>query len=81
MITFGVTTRYYGATNSRGARIRVASYRGRTFVPYSYDPSDAHEIAVREVFGADADIRLVCPSESGRGDVYLVTAEDNSVIG
>jgi hypothetical protein len=73
METFGVTTKYYGPTNHRGSRIRVTSYKQSKFVSYSYADNDAHEAAVREVFGKDAKIERVCLSESSRGSVYSVT--------
>lgn len=73
MATFGVTTKYHGATNHRGSRIKVTSHNESAFVSYSYADNNAHEAAVREVYGQDAAITYVCPSESGRGDVYSVT--------
>lgn len=76
MLTVGVTTKYYPATNYRGSRIRVTSYKGRKFIPYSYADSNAHIAAVQEVFGDDAKIEHVCASESSRGYVYRVTTNE-----
>lgn len=72
-----VTTKYFGATNHRGSRIRVDSHHnGRVTLPYDYS-GDAHAIAVAQAVRgwgySPLDVRQLCPSESGNGSVWEVT--------
>ena len=73
----GVSTRYYGPTNYRGSRIRVAWGDDHKTVSYDYAARSAHESAVREVlesWGQTVEtVEHVCTTESGRGSVYSVT--------
>jgi hypothetical protein len=72
-----VTTRYEGATDSRGSRIRVSWPEGRRLVPFWHGASNAHEYAVGVAL-AGAGVRVVAvdyvrDTRSGCGNVFKVT--------
>ena len=76
--TMGATTRYYGATTARGARIRVVFGNGsRSTVGKDYSAGDAHRMAVDDAAARSGllvhDASYVMGAESGRGSVYVVT--------
>ena len=72
----GVTTRYYGATDHRGSRIRVQWGNERAWMPFDYAPRDPHVHAVEGAmakWGREVgSVQYVTESESGRGSVYRV---------
>ena len=74
--TIGATTRFYGPTNHRGARIRVTVGPDVRTVSFDHAARNAHVQAVSDVVEAlgytCGSVTYVADSESGRGNVYRV---------
>jgi len=78
--TMGATTRYYGATNTRGSRIAVELANGaRVTVPFDHS-GNAHKSAVTDAARRSGfmvhDVTYLTESESRRGSVYVVTVSE-----
>ena len=65
-----VTTKYYGPTNTRGSRVKVATRNGSKFIPFDYTTSwdGINEAVVAKV---TADL-LMDEYAIAHGDKYLV---------
>lgn len=68
-----VITRYYGATNTVGARIRVTTEKGWRVRPYDYAARDPHEAAIIEIFGPGAILTRDWESTCSTGRQYTVS--------
>ena len=77
----GATTRFIGATDTRGERIKVTMASRSKTVAYQYGGDDnSHVQAIQDAweffeFGELGTITYVAESESGKGSVYVVTFE------
>ena len=78
-----ITTKYYGATNTRGARIQATPDYGKSVsIPYPYELSgiECHAAAVKawlKKYGLNAAIKFCVGDSKGGGFVFVQDA--NSV--
>ena len=77
-----ITTKYYGATNTRGARIQATPAFGKSVsIPYPYELSGvaAHNAAVRawlDKFGyKDNQLDFIVGDGIGGGYMYIAKTE------
>jgi hypothetical protein len=85
-ICLTITTKYYGATNTRGARIQATPAFGKSVsIPYPYELSGqaVHDAAVRawlDKYGyKDKQLNFTVGDGIGGGKMYIASTEATTI--
>ena len=77
-----IVTKFYGATNTRGARIKVTSWQGSKFYSYDYSASCPHKAAFEQwLEDKNAQMAKDYGTEAPAVGWFKLVAEGNSPDG
>jgi len=81
-VTQAIETKFLGATNTKGARIKASAWGGSVTVPYDYALSTegAHRAAAEALIAKLGWTGAFAQGGNAKGDGYVFVNRDNSGI-